>query len=127
MSFHSEREEFEKIAQEEFEALPDAFRSRMENVHVVVEEMDTRQNRQRAGIYHGSMLLGLYEGVPLSRRGTDYGMFPVVPDRITLFQRNIDSTVASKEELRERIREVMIHEIAHHFGMSEREVRDAGY
>jgi predicted Zn-dependent protease with MMP-like domain len=73
------------------------------------------------------MLLGLYEGVPLSRRGTDYGVYPVVPDRITLFQRNIELTVSLPEELRERIREVMVHEIAHHFGMSEKEIRDAGY
>jgi predicted Zn-dependent protease with MMP-like domain len=127
MSIRLEREEFEKIAQEEFEALPDAFRSRMENVHVVVEEIDSRPTRRRAGIYNGSMLLGLYEGVPLSKRGTNYGLFPVLPDRITLYQRNIESTVESKEHLRERVREVMIHEIAHHFGMSEREIRDAGY
>jgi predicted Zn-dependent protease with MMP-like domain len=73
------------------------------------------------------MLLGLYEGVPLSRRGTSYGAYPVVPDRITLFQRNIEATAGSEEELRERIREVMVHEIAHHFGMSEKEIRDAGY
>jgi predicted Zn-dependent protease with MMP-like domain len=127
MSFHLEREEFERIALEEFEALPELFRSRMENVHLVVEDSDSGVKRRRAGVYSGSMLLGLYEGIPLSKRGTDYGMFPVVPDRITLFQHNIESTVASIETLRERIREVIVHEIAHHFGMTEKEIRDAGY
>jgi predicted Zn-dependent protease with MMP-like domain len=127
MSIHVDQGEFEKIAHEEFEALPPGFRTRLENVHIVVEETDSRTRRQRAGAHGGSMLLGLYEGVPLSRRGTSYGVYPVVPDRITLFQRNIEETVDSGVELRERIREVMVHEIAHHFGMSEKEIRDAGY
>ena len=127
MNFHLERDEFERIALEEFEALPVIFRSRMENVHLVLEDSDSEVKRRRAGVYSGTVLLGLYEGVPLSKRGTDYGMFPVVPDRISLYQRNIESTVASVEALRERIREVIVHEIAHHFGMTEKEIRDAGY
>ncbi len=125
MSCHVEQGVFEEIAHQEFEALPAAFRDRLENVHIVVEEND-QQRRKRRG-QGSSMLLGLYEGVPLSRRGTDYGVYPVVPDRITLFQENIELTVSSPEELRLRIREVMVHEIAHHFGMSEKEIRDAGY
>ncbi len=127
MSFHIDQPEFEAIAHEEFENLPPAFRDRLDNVHIVVEEVDTRTRRRRAGVYRDSMLLGLYEGVPLSQRGTSYGVYPVVPDRITLFQRNIELTVGSPEELRQRIREVMVHEIAHHFGMSEKEIRAAGY
>lgn len=119
--------EFENIAHEEFEGLPPAFRDRLDNVHIVVEEVDSPTRRRRAGVYRDSMLLGLYEGVPLSQRGTGYGVYPVVPDRITLFQRNIELTVDSLQELRQRIREVMVHEIAHHFGMSEKEIRAAGY
>jgi len=122
-----EREEFEKIAQEEFDALPEKFRSSIDNVHVVVEDVDSAGVRGRAGVYAGSMLLGLYEGIPLTRRGVDYGMFPVVPDRITLFKRNIESVATSHEEIRARIREVLIHEVAHYFGMSEKEIRRAGY
>ncbi len=127
MSIQIDPLEFEEIAHEEFEGLPPAFRDRLDNVHIVVEEVDSRSRRRRAGVYRDSMLLGLYEGVPLSQRGTGYGVYPVVPDRITLFQRNIERTVGSREELRQRIREVMVHEIAHHFGMSEKEIRAAGY
>jgi predicted Zn-dependent protease with MMP-like domain len=127
MSIRLGREEFERIAEEEFEALPEVFRTRMENVHLVVEDSDSGEKRRRAGVYSGSMLLGLYEGVPLSKRGTEYGMYPVVPDRITLFQKNIEATVSSDAELRARIREVIVHELAHHFGMTEREIREAGY
>jgi predicted Zn-dependent protease with MMP-like domain len=121
------RDEFEQIAQEEFDALPEPFRSRVENVHVVVEETDSREPRKKARVRPGGFLLGLYEGVPLVHRGTGYGAYPVLPDRITLFQKNIESVAASVEEIRVKIREVLIHEIAHHFGMSEREIRNAGY
>ena len=127
MSLRIDPVQFEEIAHEEFEKLPPAFRDRLDNVHIVVEPVDSATRRRRAGVYRDSMLLGLYEGVPLSQRGTAYGVYPVVPDRITLFQRNIELTVGSPEELRQRIREVMVHEIAHHFGMSEKEIRAAGY
>jgi predicted Zn-dependent protease with MMP-like domain len=120
-------EKFEQIAQEEFDALPEPFRSRVENVHVVVEETDAGEKRRRARLKPGAFLLGLYEGVPLVHRGTGYGAYPVLPDRITLFQKNIESVVTSPAEIRAKIREVLIHEIAHHFGMSEREIRNAGY
>lgn len=127
MSFRVSREEFERIAAEEFDALPEELHRRMENVHLVVEETDAGLRRRRGGIRSGGMLLGLYEGVPLSRRGSDYGVFPVLPDRITLFQQNCESLVGSAGELRTMIRETLVHEIAHHFGMSEKEIRDAGY
>jgi predicted Zn-dependent protease with MMP-like domain len=127
MGFQVSREEFERITEEEFDALPEEIHRRMENVHVVVEENDSQRRRRKAGIYRQSLLLGLYEGIPLSRRGTDYGVAPVLPDRITLFQRNCEAVSGSAEELRATIRDTLVHEIAHHFGMSEREVRDAGY
>jgi predicted Zn-dependent protease with MMP-like domain len=73
------------------------------------------------------MLLGLYEGIPLTRRGVDYGMYPVVPDRITLFKQNIEIIARDEQELRAKIREVLIHEIGHYYGMSETEIRRAGY
>lgn len=99
----------------------------MENVHIVVEETDLGGARRRAGIRGGSFLLGLYEGVPLTRRGTGYGMYPILPDKITLFKQNIERVARTPEEIRLQIREVLIHEIAHHFGMDEKQIRDAGY
>ena len=122
-----DRAEFEAIAEEEFASLPAGFLSRLENVHVVVEEKESRRVRSKAGVRSGGLLLGLYEGVPLDKRGTDYGMYPVLPDRITLYQRNIESVSETPDEIRKVIRDTLIHEIAHHFGMSEREIRDAGY
>ena len=74
------RDVFELMVEEEFAALPDPFRQAMENVHVVVE--DVPRGTQAARQKRGSLLLGLYEGIPLTKRGSDYGVTPVVPDRI---------------------------------------------
>ena len=73
------------------------------------------------------MLLGLYEGIPLTRRGAEYGVYPVVPDTITLYQKNIEAVSRSDEEVRGTIRDVLIHEIGHYFGMTDAEIRKAGY
>ncbi len=122
-----DREEFEKAVEEVFDSLPAKFHATMDNVHIVVEDFPTALMNARGGIRSGGILLGLYEGIPLTRRGVDYGMYPVVPDRITLFKRNIEAVAHDDQELRAKIREVLIHEIGHYYGMSETEIRRAGY
>jgi predicted Zn-dependent protease with MMP-like domain len=119
------RDPFELMVEEEFAALPDPFRLAMENVHVVVE--DAPRGAQAARQKRGSLLLGLYEGIPLTKRGSDYGVTPVVPDRITLFRKNIEAVAETPSEVRAVVRDTLIHEIGHYFGMSEREIRRAGY
>jgi predicted Zn-dependent protease with MMP-like domain len=118
------RERFEEIAEHAFESLPDAFKNRVENVQIVVEDYPSSDAlaRGRAG---KKSLLGLYQGVPLPHRGTSYGMFPVGPDKITLYQKNIESVCRTDEEIEHRIIEVLFHELGHYFGMNEREVREA--
>jgi predicted Zn-dependent protease with MMP-like domain len=120
-------EEFEHIVQEEFDDLPERFRENMENVSIVVDEVPTPDQVRRAGVRRGGMLLGLYEGVPLTRRDTGYGVYPVVPDRITLFKHSIEVVSRSRDDILRKIREVLIHEIAHYYGMGEEEIRSAGY
>jgi len=122
-----DRSEFERVAQEAFDALPQKFRETIENVHIVVEDIPDPSAMQRRGARPGTLLLGLYEGIPLSRRGTSYGMYPSVPDKITLYQKNIERVAATDQEVRACIRDVLIHEIGHYFGMSEAEIRRAGY
>jgi predicted Zn-dependent protease with MMP-like domain len=70
-------------------------------------------------------LLGLYEGVPLNRRTTRYSA--VLPDRITIFQRPIEATGGGRTESKSRIKSVVVHEIAHHFGIGEKRIRELGY
>ncbi|HTO93479.1 MAG TPA: metallopeptidase family protein [Bacteroidota bacterium] len=120
-----EREEFERVAEEVFEALPAPFRGAIDNVRIVVE--DHPHSGVRAGYRPGTLLLGLYEGVPLTKRGTSYGAYAVVPDTITLYRANIAAVSRSDDEMRAVLRDTLIHEIGHYFGMSEREIRAAGY
>lgn len=119
--------EFERIAEEAYEALPDLFKDRIDNVRIVVEDLPGDEQLARVGARSRESLLGLYQGVPLSRRPGGYGMYAIVPDTITLFKRNIEAVARQESQIRERIREVLIHEIAHYFGMTEDEIRQAGY
>lgn len=118
------REQFEEIAQHAFDSLPDTFKHRVENVQIVVEDYPSADALERA---HASRhtLLGLYQGVPLPHRGTSYGMYPVGPDKISLYQKNIEQSCSSDQEVERRIVEVLFHELGHYFGMNEKEVREA--
>jgi predicted Zn-dependent protease with MMP-like domain len=111
------REAFEELVAAAVESLPTEFAEQMENVAIVVEAMPTRAQLRRSHVEPGNTLLGLYEGVPHTRRGHDYGM--VLPDKITIFQRPIETSCRSGEEVVEMVRKVVIHEIAHHFGISD--------
>ncbi len=121
------REEFEDLVQQAFDELPAQFQQNMENVSISVENEPARETLVRMGIRSREGLLGLYEGIPLNKRGTGYGMYPAVPDRISLYKKNIERGARTREELQARIRDVLIHEIAHYYGMDEEEVRAAGY
>jgi predicted Zn-dependent protease with MMP-like domain len=118
------REHFEEIAQTAFDSLPEQFRNNIENVHIVVEDYppDELIDRERYGKYS---LLGLYQGIPLTKRGTWYGASPTAPDKISLYQKNIEASCREEREIQRRIVEVLFHEIGHYFGMNESQIRQA--
>lgn len=118
------REQFEEIAQRAFDSLPAYFKHKVENVQIVVEDdpSDDALSRSKASRHN---LLGLYQGVPLPHRGTSYGMYPVAPDKITLYQKNIEAVCGNQKEMERRIVEVLFHELGHYFGMNEQQVRQA--
>jgi predicted Zn-dependent protease with MMP-like domain len=118
------RERFEEIAQNAYDALPDDFHDTIDNVYIVVEDYpsDETLKKMKAG---RDSLLGLYEGVPLTQRGTWYGSTAVLPDKITLYQKNIEAVCEDDEEMELRIMEVLFHELGHYFGMDEAQVRKA--
>lgn len=120
------KEEFERIVQEEVDALPGQY-SELDNVRVIVEDEPSARTKGKMGMNNTSMLLGLYEGIPRPHRGTAYGMYPVVPDTITLFRHNIIKVGKTPSGIREQIKDTLIHEIGHYFGLSELEIRNAGY
>ena len=122
-----QKEKFDELAERAFESLPNGFKQRLDNVQIIVENYPLTDQLRNAHVRDKHMLLGLYEGVPISIRGTWYGSSATVPDRISLFQKNIEAVCRDDAEIEQKISEVLIHEIAHHFGMSEKEIRQAGY
>lgn len=102
-------------------SLPDEILARMENVDVVVEEWPTSGQLAELGLKRSETLLGLYQGVPLTRRSRHYGM--VVPDKITIFQKPIEARCRYDNDIVAEIRRVVQHEIAHHFGISDARLR----
>jgi predicted Zn-dependent protease with MMP-like domain len=122
-----EREDFERIVERAFERLPKHFKDAVENVGILVEDFPSDEVVRKMKLRSRHMLLGLYQGVPLNHRGSWYGMSAVVPDKISLYQKNIEAVCRTDEEIEQKIVEVLIHELGHYFGMGEKEIRDAGY
>jgi len=102
--------------------LPQFFKKKMKNVDVVVEDQASRELLLEMGLRSPFELLGLYQGVPLDRRGFYYGN--VLPDKITLFQVPIESMCKTREEIEEQVREVVIHEVGHYFGLDDERLRE---
>lgn len=116
-----DRRRFEQLVAQAVESLPEEFRHRMENIDVVVEQEPAEEQLADAGLGCEHSLLGLYEGVPLTLRGSHYGM--IVPDRITIFQKPIEAICRNDAEIRAEIGRVVRHEIAHHFGIGDARLR----
>ncbi len=116
------REEFEEAAISALKGLPSFFKEKMENIAVVVEDQASNDLLRQMRLRSPFDLLGLYQGIPLDRRGFYYGN--VLPDKITLFQNPIESICETEEEVKEKIREVVIHEVGHYFGLSDERLRE---
>lgn len=117
-------ERFEHLVAEAIDGLPVPFARRLQNVDIVVEAWPTRRQMRGADTPQDSTLLGLYEGIPLTERGTGYGM--VLPDKITIFQGPIEQMCATEADVRNQVRHTVIHEIAHFFGISDEQLRRMG-
>jgi predicted Zn-dependent protease with MMP-like domain len=116
------RKEFEELVVLALRRLPKFFKKKMKNVDVVLEDRAPRDLLSEMGLRSPLELLGLYQGVPLDRRGFYYGN--VLPDKITLFQIPIESMCQTKEEIEEKVREVVIHEVGHYFGLDDERLRE---
>ena len=118
------RSRFERLVAEALDSLSPEFQEKMENVDVVIEAWPSREDLESAGLSPDETLLGLYEGVPLTERTTRYGL--VLPDKITIYQGPIEAYCRSAEEVRRKVRQVVMHELGHHFGISDERLRELG-
>ena len=114
---------FEKIVKEGIKAIPEKFLRKLNNVAIVIEDEPTPAQKKKLNIHSNWTLLGLYEGISQTRRGTNYNA--ILPDKITIFQKPIEKEARDEKDLKEIVKNTVWHEIAHHFGMSEAQARQA--
>lgn len=107
------KEKFKQIVYKKFLEIPKKIREKIENVEIIVEEIPNFN------------LLGLYHGVPFPKRKTSaYSL--ILPDRIIIFKKNIESQCETKKELEELVEKVLLHEIGHYLGLNEKELKKLG-
>jgi len=114
-------EEFEQLVKEGIDAIDEKFLAKLQNVEIVIEDEPTPAQKQELKL-RGALLFGLYEGIPLTKR-EQYGQ--VLPDKITIFKNQIEQVYSRPEDIKKSVKDTVWHEIAHHFGMDELEVRKA--
>ena len=114
-------EEFEELVKAAVNSLPEKFKEKMENIAVVVEDLPSQELLMEMKIKSPYGLLGLYRGVPYPRRGIWYRN--VMPDKIIIFKKPIEVRCRNKEDIKESVRRVVIHEIGHYFGLGEADLQ----
>ena len=109
-----ERTKFEALVEQALNDLPRTFREKLTNVAIIVEDLPPEEAESEA------LLLGLFHGIPRTEKSV---FFTSPPDRIFLYQRNIEAICTSEAEVRRQIRATLLHELGHYFGLSEAELR----
>lgn len=109
-----ERKRFDQLVEQALGQLPEIFRSKLSNVAIIVEDRPAKEPGD------GTLLLGLFHGIPQTEKSV---FFAAPPDRIFLYQKNIEAICSSDAEVRRQIRDTLLHEIGHYYGLSEDELR----
>lgn len=117
------KREFEELVRKAVSEIPADFLQIMHNVDVQVRRQPTKRQLKGAILDPGEILLGLYEGVPVTDR-SDYNM--ILPDVITVFQLPIEQICNTPQEIQLQVRETVIHEVAHYFGITDVELEAWG-
>ena len=113
--------DFEKLVKKAVMALPKRIREKMDNVAIVIENESSPNYLRKAGMRFEDTLLGLYQGVPKTTWGRGFG--GNLPDKITIFKEPIEEIALTPKEITELVKITVWHEIAHHFGFDEKQVR----
>ena len=117
------RRKFEKIVKMGIKAIPERFLQKLNNMAIVIGDEPTPAQKKKLNIRSNWTLFGLYEGIPQLSRGANYSA--ALPDKITIFQKPIEAAARDEENIKEIVKNTVWHEIAHHFGMNEVQVRQA--
>jgi len=113
-------EEFEALVQKALDGLPEEFAALLNNVAVVLEEEPAAEDLESVGLHPGQdELLGLYTGIPLSERDSFYS---ALPDKVSLFRGPILRICQTRREVVREVRDTLVHELGHHFGLEEHEM-----
>lgn len=116
---------FAELVRQAMEGIPESFAEYLADVSVDVEPMPDRATCASLGIDDPRELLGLYHGVPLTERSLEFS--GRMPDRITIYQRNIERICRSRAQVIEQVRKTVLHEVGHHFGLDEDDLEELGY
>ena len=122
MAYKTSRERFEELVEKAVETLPEEHIKYFDNITIIVEDYPGPEDTKRLN-RGGGILLGLFSGVPYPHKGGFFDIPYPLPDKIILFQKNIEKISSSEKELTEEIQKTLVHEVGHYFGLSERDLR----
>ena len=116
---------FKQLIEQALAGIPAELAGYLDNVVIDVEPMPDAQTLQSVGVTDPTELMGLYQGTPLTERGLEESAR--LPDRIVIYQGNVESEARTRQEIIDQVRTTVLHEIGHHFGLSEEDLDELGY
>lgn len=125
MAYHVSKQRFAELVESALADLPEPFASHLEEVSIEIRPRPTRKQLRDAGLEHDELLLGWYQGHPVTERSVE--LSGILPDVIYVFQEDIELVSENEADLIEQVRVTVLHEIGHHFGMDEDDLDELGY
>jgi predicted Zn-dependent protease with MMP-like domain len=125
MAYHVSKTEFGRLVEQALEGLPAQFAEYLEEVSIEIRDRPSVKQLKSLGLRHDDLLLGLYHGRPRTQRSVEQDGF--LPDVIYIFQEDVELVSDNERQLIEEVRTTVLHEIGHHFGMSEEDLDKLGY
>ena len=122
---HLSDEAFELVVDDALASIPEGFHRYLQNILVEIEPMPDEATCEELDLDDPRGLLGLYQGTPLTERHVDAPCH--MPERIVLYRQNIERMCRTRRQMVDQIRKTVLHEIGHHFGLSEQHLRDLGF
>jgi predicted Zn-dependent protease with MMP-like domain len=115
-------EQFDQVITESMNELPEMYIKNLRNVAITIADEPTMQQRKQLQLRCNQTLFGLYEGIPLTKRGNGYNL--VLPDKITLFKLPLLSVSHDTKSFKEQVKRTLWHEIAHHYGLDHARIHE---